>query len=152
MGILQVSKGANQNHIPRVRITEISLLRGHEGLDTKRLCALQAEIKSDGILKKPIAVDLNTNVVLDGHHRIGALKLLGCSKIPVLFVDYQSPKIGVKTTENGKEYSKQKVIEAALRGRLLPPKSTWHYVLLSNKMAHISKMQKRVDVPLKELK
>ena len=152
MGILEVSKGADQNRIRGVRITEISLLRGHEGLDTRRLCALQAEIKSDGILKKPIAADVNTNVVLDGHHRIGALKLLGCSKIPVLFVDYQSPKIGVKTAENGIEYPKQKVIEAALRGKLLPPKSTWHYVMLSNRVTHISKMQKRVDVPLSELK
>jgi ParB-like chromosome segregation protein Spo0J len=95
---------------------------------------------------------MNTNVVLDGHHRIGALRLLGCCKIPVLFVDYQSPKIGVKTAENGKEYPKHKVIEAALRGELLKPKSTWHYVTFSKEIAHISSIQERVDVPLEDLK
>jgi ParB-like chromosome segregation protein Spo0J len=152
MGISQVVKEAYQNNRSSIRIVEISLLRGHEGLDTQRLDNLKAEIKSDGILKRPIAVDMNTNVVLDGHHRIGALRLLGCSKIPVLFVDYKSPKIGVKTAKNGKKYQKQRVIEAALKGKLLPPKSTWHYVTFSKKIAHISKIQKRVNVPLKDLR
>ena len=152
MAILQVTKGAKQDYRSNVRIVEISLLKGHERLDAQRLDDLKAEIKSDDILKRPIAVDLNTNVVLDGHHRIGALRLLGCSKIPVLFVDYQSPKIGVKNAENGKECPKQKIIKAALKGELLPPKSTWHYVTFSKEIFHISKIQERVDVPLENLK
>jgi len=152
MNISQVIRGTDLNQCSGVRVVEISLLRGHERLDPRRLVNLKAEIESDGILKRPIAVDMNTNVVLDGHHRIGALRLLGCSKIPVLFVDYQSPRIGVKSTENGKEYPKQKVIDAALKGELLHPKSTWHYVMFSKEIAHISSMQERVDVPLEDLK
>lgn len=62
-------------------------------------------------MKKPIVVDAGTNIVLDGHHRIGALQALDCSKIPVVLVDYQSPKIGVKTAENGGEYSKKKLLK-----------------------------------------
>ncbi|MEM3626555.1 MAG: ParB N-terminal domain-containing protein [Candidatus Bathyarchaeia archaeon] len=151
MDIFQVAK-EKENCCLGVRIVEISHLKGHEKLDPKRLANLKAEIESDGILKKPIAVDVHTSVVLDGHHRIGALKLLGCSKIPVLFVDYQSPRIGVKTAENGDEYPKQKVLEAALKGKLLPPKSTWHYVTLSEEIAHISIIQKEVNIPLKYLK
>lgn len=135
-----------------VRIVEMSLLKGHEKIDAQRLANLKAEIESDGILKKPIVVDVNTNVVLDGHHRIGALQALGCSKIPAVFVDYQSPKIGVKTAEDGEEYPKRKVIETALKGELLPPKSTWHYVTFSKEIAHISTIQKPVNVPLKELR
>ncbi|MEM2970863.1 MAG: ParB N-terminal domain-containing protein [Candidatus Bathyarchaeia archaeon] len=135
-----------------VRIVEIALLKGHEKLDAQRLANLKAEIEADGILKKPIVVDINTNVVLDGHHRIGALQALGCSKIPAVFVNYQSPKIGVKTSENGEEYPKHKVIETALKGELLPPKSTWHYITFSKEIAHISKIQTPVNVPLKELK
>ncbi len=135
-----------------VRIVDMLFLKCHEKVDEQRLAALKAEIESDGILKKPIVVDANTNVVLDGHHRIKALQALGCSKIPVILIDYKSPKIGVKTSENGDEYSKRKVIEAALKGKLLPPKSTWHYVTCSKEMAHISKIQKPVNVPLKNLK
>jgi hypothetical protein len=152
MAILHITKGVNEDYRSNIRIVEISLLRGHERLNSQRLDNLKAEIKSDGILKRPIAVDMNTNVVLDGHHRIGALRLLGCFKVPVLFVDYQSPKIGVKTAENGEECPKQKIIEAALKGEPLPPKSTWHYVTFSKEIVHISKIQERVDVPLKDLK
>ncbi|MGB9959158.1 MAG: ParB N-terminal domain-containing protein [Candidatus Bathyarchaeales archaeon] len=135
-----------------VRIVNMLFLKGHEKVDEQRLAALKAEIESDGILKKPIVVDVNTNVVLDGHHRIKALQALGCSKIPVILVDYKSPKIGVKTSENGKEYSKHKVIEAALKGELLPPKSTWHYIACSKEIVHISAIQKPVNIPLEELK
>ncbi len=134
-----------------VRLVEISRLKGHEELDPQRLINLQAEIKADGILKKPIAVDINTNVVLDGHHRMGVLKLLGCSKIPVLLVDYQSAMVGVRTTDRREEYSKSKVIEAAMTRKLLSPKSTWHYISLSKQIAHISEMQRRVDMPFNVL-
>jgi len=152
MDTSQATKEGSGGHILDIRVVKTSLLRGHERIDPKRLYNLKTEIESDGILKRPIAVDINTKVILDGHHRIEALKLLGCSKIPVLFVDYQSPKIGVRTAENGEEYSKEKVIEAALKGKPLPPKSTWHYVTFSERVAHISKIQKRVDVSLEDLK
>jgi len=151
MSALHVTKEADRDYRSGIFRVEISLLKGHERLEAQRLANLKAEIKAGDILKKPIAVDVNTNVVLDGHHRIGALILLGCSKIPVLFVDYRSPKIGVKTAENGEEYPKQKVMEAALNGKLLPPKSTWHYVTFSKKIAHISTIQKPVNVPLEDL-
>jgi len=135
-----------------VRIVNIALLKGHERTDAQRLANLTSEIEADGILKKPIVVDANTNVVLDGHHRIGALRALGCSKIPAVLVDYQSHKIGVKTAENGEEYSKKKVVETALKGELLSPKSTWHYIVLSKKKTHISIIQNPVNVPLKVLR
>jgi ParB-like chromosome segregation protein Spo0J len=133
-------------------MVEMSTLKPHEKIDGQRLANLKAEIESDGVLKKPIVADFKTKVVLDGHHRIGALQALGCSKIPVIFVDYQSPVIGVKAWMNRKEYQKHKVIEAALKGELLPPKSTWHYIVFSKKIAHISEIQKPVNVPLKQLR
>jgi len=114
-----------------------------EKTDIKRLKTLKKEIRSDRVLKKPIAADINTHIILDGHHRIEALKLLGCSTIPVLFVDYNSLNIGVKTAYNGEELSKQQVINAAFKGERLPPKSTWHYFKSSNKITHISKLQKK---------
>lgn len=151
MGTLQITE-EKENYCLGIQIVEISRLKGHENIDPRRLANLRDEIESDGILKKPIAVDAHTSVVLDGHHRMEALKLLGCSKIPVLFVDYQSPRIGVKTSENGEECPKQKVLEAALKGKLLPSKSTWHYVTFSEEIAHISTIQKPVNMPLEDLR
>ncbi|MEM2911009.1 MAG: ParB N-terminal domain-containing protein [Candidatus Bathyarchaeia archaeon] len=147
----QIETSINDYYLD-VRIVDMLFLKCHEKVDEQRLANLIAEIESDGVLKKPIVVDVNTNVVLDGHHRIKALQTLGCSKIPVVLVDYKSPKIGVKTSENGEEYSKRKVIEAALKGELLPPKSTWHYVSFSKEIAHISAIQKPVNIPLENLK
>jgi ParB-like chromosome segregation protein Spo0J len=152
MELSQVVRVASHSPLSGLQVVEISLLKGHERMDPQRLVHLKAKIESDGMLKKPVAVDMNTNVVLDGHHRMGALKLLGCSRIPALFVDYQSPKIGVRTAENGIEFPKQKVIEAGLKGQLLHPKSTWHYVVFPQRIAHISRIQERVNVPLEKLK
>lgn len=150
---VQRSKRVGRDFLPcfGVHMVEMSTLKAHEKIDGKRLASLKAEIESDGVLKKPIVADFKTKVVLDGHHRIGALQALGCSKIPVIFVDYQSPEIGVKAWMSRKEYPKNKVIEAALKGELLPPKSTWHYIVFSKKIAHISEIQKPVNVPLKQL-
>ena len=142
----------NPNYYFIISHIKISSLKGHEKTESKRLINLKKEIKSDGMLRKPIAVDINTDVILDGHHRIEALKLLGCSTIPVLFVDYNSPKIGVKRAYYGEELSKQKVIDAAFKGELLPPKSTWHYFKNSNKIDHISKLQKKMNIKLTELR
>lgn len=147
---MQVQSAEEENFA--VHIIDMLFLKGHEKVDAQRLAALRAEIEADGVLKRPIVVDVRTNVVLDGHHRIAALKALGCSKIPVILVDYQSPKIGVRTSEKGEEYPKRKVIEAALKGELLPPKSTWHYVICFKEIAHISKLQRLVNVPLENLK
>ncbi|MEM3602013.1 MAG: ParB N-terminal domain-containing protein [Candidatus Bathyarchaeia archaeon] len=150
---MQHTKMGGKDFLPcfGVHMVEMSTLKPHEKIDEERLCSLKAEIERDGVLKKPIVADFKTKVVLDGHHRIGALQALGCSKIPVIFVDYQSPKIGVKDWMSWEEYPKSEVVEAALKGELLPPKSTWHYIIFSKKIAHISKIQKPVNVPLKNL-
>jgi len=34
-------------------------------------------------------------VILDGHHRVSALRLLGCALTPVYLVDYEHPSIKV---------------------------------------------------------
>ncbi len=73
-----------------IELIEITKLKEHEEVDSRHLKELKEEIKSNGLLKKAILVDSNTNIILDGHHRLHALKKLGYSKIPVVFVDYQT--------------------------------------------------------------
>ena len=136
----------------RVSIVEMSKLKGHEKTERVRLKNLRDEIESDGILMKPIVVDGETNVVLDGHHRIHALSLLGCSKIPVCYVDYNSKRIGVLCMNKDIEITKSKVVEAALKNEPYPPKTTWHYITSSKTLNHISYIQRRVDIPLADLK
>ena len=109
-------------------IVEIDKLKEHEEVNREHSERLKNEILSEGVLKKSIAVDRNTNVVLDGHHRLRALKELGYTKIPAVLVDYKSPKIRVVSWKNGKGISKDLIVGAARVGNKLPPKTSRHMV------------------------
>lgn len=149
------SKKSGGNSIPiktRICLVDISSLKPHERTDDIRLKNLSNEIKIDGVLKKPIVVDEKTNTIIDGHHRVEALRALGCTRIPVCYVDYMCDKIGLKTTAKDAEITKYRVIEAALNNNPFGPKSTWHYIKNSNSIRHISCIQCRVDIPLEILR
>jgi len=68
----------------------------HEETIPQVLHALTEEIERDGILEDPVIVDRETLVVLDGMHRVKALRRLGCKLMPVCLVDYSSPEIRVE--------------------------------------------------------
>ncbi|MEM1550822.1 MAG: ParB N-terminal domain-containing protein, partial [Candidatus Bathyarchaeia archaeon] len=106
----------------------------------------------DGVLKKPIVVDETTKVIIDGHHRVEALRLLGCKRVPACCVDYTCNEIGLKSNPEDLKITKDKVIEAALRNSPFKPKTTWHYIKLGDGIKHISCIQRRIDMPLNSLK
>ncbi len=135
-----------------VQIVELNKLRHHEEVDTMHLKELKEEIKSDGILKFAIAVDVDTNTILDGEHRFNALLELACKKIPVVFVDYDSPEIKVQAWRRGEEYSKEDVREAGFSKQKLPPTTTKHMVSICSRLRHISVIEKKVNVPLEKLR
>lgn len=135
----------------RIRLVKISDLKFHEYTDYNRLKSLKDEICSDRVLKRPIVIDEATKVIIDGHHRAEALRLLGCKRIPACCVDYTCDKIGLKSNPEDVEITKDKVIEAALKNTPFKPKSTWHYIKLNNNIRHISCIQKRIDIPLRSL-
>lgn len=81
-----------------MELVKISELKIHEEIDPMHLEELKKEIITEGFIKDPIIVDRNSNIVLDGHHRLTILKLLGYSKIPVYYVDYLNDSgIGLRT-------------------------------------------------------
>lgn len=134
------------------QLIELAVLKQHEEVDPAHLRELKKEIESDKILKIAIAVDKNTNIILDGEHRFNALKELGCTKIPVTFVDYGLPDIKVQAWRNDERMTKKDVIEAGLNGKKLPPKTTKHMIRICNTLKHISTIEKRVDIPLEKLR
>ena len=135
-----------------VVIFEIEELREHEEIRPDYLEALKNEIQLDGILKMPICIDKNTCIILDGHHRLQALKRLGCKKIPCVLVDYQSPDIKVIAWREGETLTKEKIIDTALSGKRMPSKTSRHMILLNGEWKHISAIQMFIDIPLEELK
>ena len=73
---------------PKLELLELSTLIPHEQVMPPRLEEIQTRITQDKFLFKPIIVDERTLVVVDGHHRLTALKRIGARRAPVLFIDY----------------------------------------------------------------
>jgi hypothetical protein len=132
-----------------IRIEE---LKEHEEIRPAYLEELKDEIVSDGILKMPIAVDRKTYIILDGHHRLHALKKIGCNKIPVILVDYQSPEIEVIPWREGETITKEMIIHTALTGKRMAPKTSKHMIRVEGELKHISILETVINIPLEELK
>ena len=131
---------------------EIEELKEHEEIRPDYLEELKNEILLDGILKMPICIDRNTCIILDGHHRLQALKRLGCKKIPCVLVDYQSPDIRVIAWREGETMTKEKIIDTALSGGRMPSKTSKHMIALDGEWQHISAIEMIIDIPLEKLK
>jgi hypothetical protein len=77
-------------------LVELEGLNLHEEVDPGVLRRLLHEIEDDEALWCPVIVDKESMVVLDGTHRVNALRILGCKYVCVYFVDYSDPEIGVE--------------------------------------------------------
>lgn len=143
---------SNTQQSPQVTLIELEKLRMHEEVDLWHLNELKREIESDRILKFAIAVDKDTNIILDGHHRFNALIELECKKIPAVFVDYNTPQIKVKSWRKGWEITKEMVVKAGLSENKLPPKTSKHMIITNGKLKHILAIEKKVNFPLEKLK
>ena len=135
-----------------ILLIDLSELKEHEQIRPEYLEELKNEILSDGILKMPIAVDKKTYIILDGHHRLHALRRIGCKRIPCILFDYQSPEIQVLPQREGETVTKGLVIETALTGRRMPPKTSKHMVMVGGELKHISILETVINIPLEKLK
>ena len=133
-------------------LLDLEELKEHEEIRPDYLEELKNEILCDGILKMPIAVDKETYIILDGHHRLHALKRIGCKKIPVILFDYQSPEIEVIPHREGERITKEMVIQTALTGKRMPPKTSKHMIRIDGELQHISILETYCDIPLDVLK
>jgi hypothetical protein len=143
----------NSLQIPdNICLIDLEALKEHEEIRPVYLEELKNEILSDGILKMPIAVDKKTYIILDGHHRLHALKKIGCKRIPVILFDYQAPEIEVHPHREGETVTKEMIIRTALAGRRMPPKTSKHMILIDGELKHISVLETVINVPLEKLK
>ena len=80
-----------------VDLIELSKLLPHEMTIRSEIEWLIKDLKMNKILIWPILVDKNTNLILDGHHRVFAMKELGYSKIPAHILNYDDEMIKLDT-------------------------------------------------------
>lgn len=113
----------------KVELLPLSILRGHEGINHEHLYKLLKEILRDKVLRKPILVDVNTLIILDGHHRHAALQILEAEYIPAFLVDYKSDRIRVASWRKGWKVTKELVLRAGITGDKLPYKTSRHVLV-----------------------
>jgi hypothetical protein len=71
----------------------MSSIAPHEETHLDILDELSRCIRGQGYFSQPVIVDRNSLVVLDGMHRVSALKNLHCLRIPACLIDYSDPSI-----------------------------------------------------------
>ena len=113
---------------PRFELVPLRRLRGHEEHEADRVDELMAEIRRAGAFVEPIWVARDTWVILNGHHRVEALRRLGAKRIPAWVFDYESDIIRVERWRGGSPMPKSDVVRRSTQGRPFPPKSTRHRV------------------------
>ncbi|MFA6080806.1 MAG: ParB N-terminal domain-containing protein [Patescibacteria group bacterium] len=122
----------------RICLIKINKLISHEMVSPRKLKQVRDDLMIKGYIKNPVVVDQENFIILDGHHRVAALKQIGADKIPVYLVDYQNKNIRV--TLRRKEFVfddiKQAVINYCLQGKIFPSKTTRH--LIKNRPKNIN--------------
>lgn len=126
--VLSELHGASRSFKVRIDVVPIDALKSHEQIVEDHVKELMDDIKKRGILIKPILVDAKTMIILDGHHRVEALRRLGRKLIPAVLVDYDDECVTVSSWRPEWKVSKDLVRRAGLSGRLLPPKTSRHRV------------------------
>jgi len=115
--------------IEGVKLVHIDDLKPHENVIHEREGKLQAYIAEMPLVTLPaIIVDSQYQVVIDGHHRLELFRQAGMKIVPAVFVNYEHEDILVNPPDAPNQVAKETVISKALKGQLLPPKSTQHMV------------------------
>ena len=108
----------------------LSSLKGHERIDEASLTDLMVHIRRSRVLSDPIWVARGSSVILNGHHRVEALRRLGAERVAAWVLDYDSDLIHLERWHSGPPIAKSEVVRRAEEGRPFPPKTTRHRLLL----------------------
>lgn len=76
-----------------IKLEKLDYLRPHEKTAFKAVDQLAQAIEKDGFQKDPIIVEKNSMIVLDGMHRLAALKKLSCKTALCYFVPYEDVQV-----------------------------------------------------------
>lgn len=119
---------ATQRAAVHFELVDIRRLRIHEEIQPDLLAQVLEEIRADGYVKRPILVADEHYVILDGHHRFEALRILGCRKAPCYLIDYFSDIVDLSLwpTAKVKHVTKEDVIRHGRQGSPYTPKTTRH--------------------------
>jgi L-serine kinase (ADP) len=108
----------------------LSELKAHERIEESTILDLVTLLRRTRVLADPIWVARGSSVILNGHHRVEALRRIGADRVPAWILDYESELVHLERWHSGPPISKVEVIRRAEEGRLFPPKTTRHRLLI----------------------
>lgn len=114
--------------LPEFALVPIENLRAHERFDEESVAELVEELRRTGTFADPIWVARASLVILNGHHRVEALRRLGAERVPAWLVDYETDLVTLEPWRPGIPITKAEVIHRATHGDLFPPKTTRHHL------------------------
>jgi hypothetical protein len=115
---------------PRFALRRVHRLKEHEEVVPEKVRELVVEIQRTGRVIEPIWVARRTGVILNGHHRFAALRQLGAKWVPAWVLDYDDGTVALTRWSPGPPLSKKEILLRARQGRLLPPKTSRHTVVV----------------------
>jgi ParB-like chromosome segregation protein Spo0J len=111
----------------KIVLVDIKKLKSHEETDPTNLKEVIHRIKKDGYLKNPVVVEDKHNIILDGHHRVAALKKLGVKFVPSFLISYDKVRVFLRRNLNVSDI-KREVIKRGISKNLFPSKTTRHLI------------------------
>lgn len=105
-------------------LVEVGALKHIEQFDEQRVQTLIGKIRGEGVWTKPLYIEENHNLVLDGQHRLQAALRMGLRVVPVQRFSYHQVKVW--TLRKEEPVSVAEVIRRANAGRLYPYKTVKH--------------------------
>ena len=91
---------------------------------TKRMRWLEGKIKKEGVWSKPIAVDDQYGLVLDGQHRMEVAKRLDLKHIPAIKFCYAD--VNIRSLRSRYSFDWEEVTMRAINGDIYPYKTVKH--------------------------
>ena len=126
--------------VPLVELILVAKLKHIEGYSKKRALYLANKIQKEKVWNKPLCVDKNNFLIMDGQHRMEAAKLLGLKYVPCWLLNYADVEIWSLRSQY--EFDTHIVVSRALLDQPYPYKTVKH---------KFPKNIPRINIPLQEL-
>jgi L-serine kinase (ADP) len=111
---------------PEFALVPIEKLLAHEEIEEENVAELVVELERTKVFADPIWVARGSFVILNGHHRVEALRRLKATRVPVWLLDYETDLVSLEPWRPGLPITKAEVVRRAQEGRPFPPKTTRH--------------------------
>ena len=109
-----------------MKLIRIDLLKHIEAFSEKRVVNMHRKMTESGVWEKPICVERNHMLILDGQHRYEVAQALGLTHVPCEMFDYSDEALLVWSLREECEVSKALVIERSLSSDIYPYKTAKH--------------------------